>query len=154
MKRILVSACLLGTPCRYDGRSKPVLSEKELSVRGIEAIPICPEVEGGLPTPRVPAERVSERVLTRDGRDVTSFYERGAKIALQKARAHSCVAALLKERSPSCGSREIYDGSFAGRLIPDTGITAEALLANGIPVFGESELDALFFHIDKLEKSM
>lgn len=148
--RILVSACLLGVACRYDGKSKPhpgVLALQEQH----QLIPVCGEIFGGLPTPRVPAERVGERVLTEDGRDVTAEYTRGAEEVLALARRMDCRAALLKERSPSCGSGEIYDGSFSRRLIPGDGVTAELLRKQGIAVFGESQLGALLDYLKREE---
>ena len=140
---ILVSACLLGCPCRYDGKSKPndaVLSLMEHHT----LIPVCPEQMGGLATPRVPAERKDGGVFTEQGRDVTAQYLRGAEQALHLAQLYGCSCAVLKERSPSCGSREIYDGTFSRKLIAGDGVTAELLKANGIAVYGESEVDKLW----------
>ncbi len=140
--RILVSACLLGLRCRYDGKSKPcaaVLALKEKHT----LVPCCPEQLGGLPTPRSPSEWQGDRIVNRAGEDVTAQYLRGGEEALRLAKALGCEAAILKERSPACGSREIYDGSFSGALIPGEGSAAKALRAAGIPVFGESELDRL-----------
>lgn len=139
---ILVSACLLGISCRYDGESKPCEAVRELMKRH-NLIPFCPECYGGLPIPRLPSERVGERVLTKDGTDVTAQYRRGAVQSLQLAQLFGCEAALLKERSPSCGRGEIYDGSFSGRLVPGDGVTAELLMQNGIRVYGESEWQKL-----------
>lgn len=136
--KLLVSACLLGTPCRYDGKSKK--SEAVCALADVfELIPVCPEQLGGLPTPRTPSERRGARVVTRDGRDVTAEYRRGAEAALEAARREGAAAAVLKERSPSCGSGEIYDGSFTGARIAGDGVTAELLKANGIAVCGENE---------------
>ena len=140
---ILVSACLLGCPCRYDGKSKPndaVLSLMEHHT----LIPVCPEQMGGLATPRVPAERKDGGVFTEQGGDVTAQYLRGAEQALHLAQLYGCSCAVLKERSPSCGSREIYDGTFSRKLIAGDGVTAELLKANGIAVYGESEVDKLW----------
>ncbi len=141
-EKLLVSACLLGQPCRYDGRScqrvDPVLLAEKF-----EIIPFCPEIFGGLPTPRVPSERVGERVVMKDGTDVTENFLRGAEAAYALCRALGCRLALLKERSPSCGKGEIYDGSFSGNLTEGNGVAAEYLLARGIAVFGESELENL-----------
>lgn len=140
---ILVSACLLGCPCRYDGKSKPndaVLALMEHHT----LIPICPEQMGGLATPRVPAERKDGGVFTERGRDVTEQYRRGAEEALRLAQLYGCKYAILKERSPSCGSGQIYDGSFSRRLIDGDGVTAQLLKAHGITVLGESEVDNLW----------
>lgn len=148
--RILVSACLLGISCRYDGKSKP--HPAVLALQGQhQLIPVCGEIFGGLPTPRTPAERVGDRVLTEDGRDVTQEYHRGAEEVLALARRLDCKVALLKERSPSCGTGEIYDGSFTHTLTAGDGVTAELLRANGIAVFGESRLADLAEYLNREE---
>ena len=139
---ILVSACLLGLSCRYDG-SGCYLAELERLKERHHLIPVCPEVYGGLPTPREPAERVGGSVITKSGRDVTAQYEKGAREALLLARRLGCRAALLKDKSPSCGKGRIYDGSFGGRLIPGDGMLARLLSDGGIPVFTEREIEAL-----------
>ncbi len=143
MKNILVSACLLGMACRYDGKSKPnetVLRLLENNSDEIRLIPICPEQLGGLPTPRVPSEKAGEKVINRVGIDVTVQYQKGAKEALKLAKLYHCETAILKERSPSCGRGKIYDGSFTKTLISGDGTTAELLKQNGIRVIGESEV--------------
>ncbi|MBQ9784476.1 MAG: DUF523 domain-containing protein [Clostridia bacterium] len=142
MKKILVSACLLGECCRYDGASKPCDAVLALRKKH-HLVPICPEVMGGLPTPRTPSEIQGDRVVMKNGTDVTKNYRNGAQKALAIARAHGCTVAILKERSPSCGKGLIYDGSFRGTLVPGNGICAELLLKNGIRVLGESELNTL-----------
>lgn len=142
MEHLLISACLLGLRCRYDGESKPIMQMVAL-MEQYHLVPICPEQLGGLPTPREPSERQGSAVRTRSGVEVSEQYRRGAEQALQLARLYGCKAALLKERSPSCGSGEIYDGSFTGRLTPGDGVTAELLKENGIAVYGESEIEAL-----------
>ena len=139
---LLISACLLGCACRYDGKSKPHPLAVELARRGL-AVPVCPEQLGGLPTPRKPSERQGGRVVMADGRDVTAEYRRGAEEALHLARLYGCTAAVLKERSPSCGKGQIYDGTFTGTLTAGNGVTAELLTAGGIKVYGESELEKL-----------
>ena len=148
--RILVSACLLGVSCRYDGKSKP--HPAVLALQGQhQLIPVCGEIFGGLPTPRTPAERVGGRVLTEDGRDVTQEYHRGAEEVLALARRLDCKVALLKERSPSCGTGEIYDGSFTRTLTAGDGVTAEVLRASGIAVSGESRLADLAEYLNREE---
>lgn len=142
MEHLLISACLLGAQCRYDGQSKPVLEMVALSEQ-FDLVPVCPEQLGGLPTPRTPAERIEERVITQDERDVTAEYRRGAEQALHLARLCGCRIALLKERSPSCGSGTIYDGTFSGGLTAGDGVTAALLRENGIAVYGESEIERL-----------
>ena len=148
--RILVSACLLGVSCRYDGKSKPHPAVLTLQAQH-QLIPVCGEVFGGLPTPRIPAERVGDRVLTEAGRDVTAEYRRGAEEVLALARRLDCKVALLKERSPSCGTGEIYDGSFTRTLTAGDGVTAELLRASGIAVFGESRLADLAEYLNREE---
>ena len=139
---LLISSCLLGIKCRYDGGQKPLDCLDELMEKHV-LIPVCPEVIGGLPTPRVPAERIGDRVLTRDGRDVTAEYERGAQEALRLAQMTGCTHALLKERSPSCGCGVIYDGSFTGGLCKGDGVCGELLKKHGIEVLGESRAQEL-----------
>ena len=140
--RILISACLLGCRCRYDGASKPQPWIAALAERHT-LVPVCPEQLGGLSTPRPPAERCGVRVVTREGGDVTAQYRRGAEEALRLCRLLGCNAALLKERSPSCGSGAIYDGTFTGTVTAGDGVTAELLRKNGIPVYGETQADQL-----------
>ena len=136
-----MSACLLGCPCRYDGAAKPCPAVLALAERH-ELVPVCPEQLGGLPTPRPPAERREDRVVTQNG-DVTEQYRRGAAEALRLVKLLNCDAAVLKEKSPSCGRVAVYDGTFTRTLTAGNGVTAEALLAAGIPVYGESEAESL-----------
>ena len=142
-ENLLISACLIGTPCRYDGKSVEKIDLSPLKEK-YNLIPICPEIYGGLSTPRVPSERVGDRVIMKDGSDVTENYKRGAVWSLNFAVLNDCKKALLKERSPSCGKGYIYDGSFSGTLTARSGVTAELLSEAGIEVFGEGELDKLF----------
>ena len=137
--RILISACLLGTCCRYDGGGNRQEWAEELG-RRYELVPVCPEQLGGLATPRPPAERLGNRVVTNTGGDVTDAYEKGAAEALALARLLDCQAAVLKERSPSCGRGAIYDGTFSHTQVPGDGVTAQRLLEAGIPVYGESQV--------------
>lgn len=139
---IIMSACLMGTRCRYNAETveSPYLAEL---MEKYTVIPVCPETLGGLPTPREPAERLGERVLTKSGANVTDYFERGADEVLRLARLYGCKCAVLKERSPSCGSERIYDGTFSGTLIDGDGVCAEALKSAGIAVFGESRIDEL-----------
>ena len=192
--RIAVSACLLGEACRYDGRSKPCARVQELAVDGHELVPICPEVTGGLPTPRTPCEIVrapwvgrrgtpaatdgTQTCLARDppresrgragetehgrsataardskaraanehswtildasGTDRTAAYARGAQAELARAKEAGCELAILKAKSPSCGSGEVYDGTFSGTLVPGWGIAAAAFRDAGITVIDET----------------
>lgn len=143
--KLLVSACLLGVNCRYDGGGNPLPDLAPLLAQH-DCVPICPEILGGLPTPRAPAERQGIQVVNKDGQDVTEAFARGAQETVKLAELFHCEAALLKERSPSCGIGMIYDGSFSKTLTPGDGMTAQALKAKGLPVYGESELDALLEH--------
>lgn len=136
---ILVSRCLLGEPCRYDGGSNACAAVTGLS-SAYRVIPICPECDGGLTTPRTPSERRGDRVLMRDGQDVTAAFRRGAEHALELARENDVAFAVLKARSPSCGKGEIYDGSFTRTLTRGNGVTAELLLNEGYQVLTEKEI--------------
>ena len=139
-EKVLVSACLLGVACRYDGKSVP--SEKIIALRDkYEFIPFCPEIYGGLSTPRTPSERVGDEVIMNDGTVVTENYEKGANEALRLARLFGVKLAILKEKSPSCGSRFVYDGSFTGRLSDGEGVTAELLRREGIRVVSELDFE-------------
>ena len=139
--RVLVSACLLGVNCRYNGVPKEDREVRELLNReDITLIPVCPEQLGGLPTPRTPSERKGESVVSSEGEDRTGAFTRGAEEALRIAELYGCEVAILKERSPSCGNKEIYDGGFTGTVVSGEGVTAELLRKNGVKVFGESEL--------------
>ena len=142
MEHLLISACLLGAQCRYDGQSKPVLEMVALSEQ-FDLVPLCPEQLGGLPTPRDASERQGSRVVMRSGRDVTDAYARGAQQTLALAQRFGCTAALLKQRSPSCGHGEIYDGTFTGTRVAGDGVTAELLGAHGIRVYGEDNIAEL-----------
>lgn len=143
MKKLIISACLLGEPCRYDGRSKPCQDIQKLKGDYL-FLPVCPECMGGLPTPRPPAELQRDgRVVNREGIDVTTQYRKGAEMVLEIAQREGCEIALLKEKSPSCGKGMIYDGSFSSTLIPGNGVCAALLIENGIEVLGESEVGRL-----------
>ena len=140
--RILGSACLMGVGCRYDGKSNQ-LPQLEQLMKQHTCIPVCPEILGGLPTPRVPAERQGSKIMTQDGQDVTQQFVRGTAEVLRLADLYHCKAALLKERSPSCGSEQIYDGTFTKTLTEGDGLTAEMLKRKGIAVYGESQIGEL-----------
>ena len=144
MENVLISACLLGFECKYCGGSNK-LTEQQLAALGerFRLIPVCPETAGGLPTPRDPSERLGDKVVSNQGRDVTAQYQKGAETALWLARRYDCKAALLKEKSPSCGSGLIYDGSFTGTLVTGDGVAAQMLKEEGLIVFGESDTELL-----------
>lgn len=153
MEYVLVSACLIGESVRYNGGDK--LCSHQVMQRWLRegrVVPVCPEVAGGLPIPRPPAEissgagglRVLDgdaRILDDAGRDVTGQFVKGAEIALASARAKNIRVAVLKEGSPSCGTSYIYDGSFTGTRVPDAGVTAASLRRAGIRVFSEAEIE-------------
>ena len=141
---LLISMCLLGEPCRYDGKSGPLdgtiiekLKEKYTLVT------VCPEQEGGLPTPRIPAERQGKNVVRRDGVDVTAEYRKGAEVALSLCRRFGISIALMKAKSPSCGAGRIYDGTFSGTLTDGDGVTVSLLSGNGIKIFTENDINSL-----------
>jgi uncharacterized protein YbbK (DUF523 family) len=152
MVRVLVSACLLGQRVRYDGAdarsASAVLARWTAEGR---VVPFCPEVAGGLPVPRPPAEirgrgggavlEATAQVVTRAGDDVTAAFLRGAREALALARREGLNLAVLKEGSPSCGSSAIHDGAFTGRRVPGQGVTASLLRRSGIQVFSEHQLE-------------
>ena len=135
---ILVSACLAGEKCRYNGEDFFCASVAALVASG-RAIAVCPEVLGGLPVPRPPAEIVDGRVLTRGGADVTAQFREGAQMGMEIARRAGCHSAILKARSPSCGVGRIYDGSFCGRLIAGDGVFAAMLKEAGIRLITEEQ---------------
>jgi len=139
---ILVSACLLGAYCRFDGRC--VQDARVMALAGRHTlIPVCPELYGGLPTPRLPGEKRDGRVYDKSGADVTEPYARGAQAALDFARLTDCRYAVLKQRSPSCGEGQIYDGGFSGKLVPGDGMTAALLKENGITVLTPDRLEEI-----------
>jgi uncharacterized protein YbbK (DUF523 family) len=148
---ILVSACLLGTCCNHEGRASPRPRVQRLS-DSARLVPICPEVVGGLTTPRSSAELVggdaadvlagSARVRTASGADVTAAYLCGATAAVELARAVGATRAVLKARSPSCGVAQVYDGMFTRTLRPGSGVTAAALRAAGIDIVSDEDLAA------------
>lgn len=152
LQRILVSACLMGERVRYDGKVIPyhhiILSRWKKENR---ILAFCPEVCGGLPVPRSPAEIIAgdgddvingnAKVVNIDQKDVTERFMLGAKKVLETIKNEDIKVAVLKERSPSCGSKTVYDGSFSKRLIPGKGITTALLERNGIRIFNENEIE-------------
>jgi uncharacterized protein YbbK (DUF523 family) len=136
---VIVSACLANLRCRYDGAAKPCEAVIHLVAEG-QAIPVCPEQLGGLPTPRLPAEIGGDKVVRKDGVDVTVEFKRGAQEALKLAQLVGAKTAILKARSPSCGCGEIYDGSFTGTLINGNGVFAALCRSNGIEVRTEEDM--------------
>lgn len=133
MEKILVSACLLGLNCKYDGGNN-YSEEIDEFLKDYDVIPICPEIMGGLPTPRVPSEVLGDKVITKEGKDVTLQFKKGAEEVLFLAKKYNIKKALLKSKSPSCGNGQIYDGSFSHTLVDGDGVTAKLLKENGIEV--------------------
>lgn len=142
METILVSACLLGCACRFDGRDN--FNEEINRLRQkYRVIIICPEVDGGLPVPRIPCEIVGQKVINKQGEDKTENFERGAIIALQAAQKYGAKIAILKAKSPSCGSGKIYDGTFTSTLVEGDGFTTRLLKNHGIKVYNELNFQEL-----------
>jgi len=139
-KPIIVSACLAGIYCRYNGETESHPTILELIGKG-KAIPFCPEAYGGLPTPRQPCEIVGDKVMDSEGVDRTAEFKRGAEEGLRLARMVGCTEAILRSRSPSCGKDVVYDGTFTSTRIPGNGLFADILLKNGITVRSEEDLD-------------
>ncbi len=142
MKKILVSACLLGDNVKYNGGNNYLTSIEKLK-ESYDIIPFCPEVEGGLKTPRVPAERNGHKVINKLGSDVTKEYRLGASKCLNICKALGIKKVLLKEKSPSCGKYFTYDGSFTNTLIKRMGVTSKLLHENNIEIYSEDEIDLL-----------
>ena len=137
--KIAVSACLLGENCKYNGGNN--YSEKLIDyIKGHEAIPVCPEVLGGLSVPREPAEIVNGIVSLKDGTSVDKEFREGARTALETVKEQNADIVILQSRSPSCGVNAIYDGSFSGRIIPGQGIFADLLRRSGIKVIDVEDL--------------
>ena len=141
-EKLLISACLLGVGCRYDGGRVKKVDIAALS-EVFELVPVCPEIYGGLPTPRVPSERIGDRVIMKDGTDVTDNFIRGMEHTIMIADSCGARIALLKAKSSSCGKGRIYDGSFSGKLTEGDGYTAQHLISAGIEVYTEEEVELL-----------
>ena len=138
MEKILVSASLLGVNCKYNGSNN--YNEAVMNyLKDKEVIPICPEIMGGLPTPRLPAEIKDGKVFNKNGEDLTAFFKKGAIETLNLAKKLGVKKALLKSKSPSCGYKKIYDGSFKDILIDAHGITAELLINNNFEILTEKD---------------
>lgn len=142
MENILVSSCLLGRNCKYDGKNNLNVNIKALENK-YKIIEICPECLGGLSTPRDPSEIKEGKVYSSKGKDVTTYFLSGAEKALELARENGCKIAILKALSPSCGYGEIYDGSFAHKKIEGNGITASLLSENQIKIYNEKNFEEM-----------
>lgn len=137
---IIVSACLLGYNCKYNGLNNYNKTVCEISsLDCVKVFPVCPEMDGGLSSPRKPCEIVNDKVLTKDGDDYTQYYSKGAEIALDVAKENNCRIAILKAKSPSCGFKKVYDGTFTHTLIEGNGIACGKLIKNGIKVYTEED---------------
>lgn len=137
--KIAVSACLLGHNCKYNGgnnRSQAVLDY----IKGHEVIPVCPEVTGGLPIPRIPVELRDGKAINANGENVTEFFRKGVEKTMEKLAGETIDLAILQPRSPSCGCKQIYDGTFTKTLIDGKGMFAQALAEAGIPMMDETEI--------------
>ncbi|MGI6644333.1 MAG: DUF523 domain-containing protein [Bacilli bacterium] len=139
---LLISACLLGEKCRYDGDDNFVPLVDKLKEK-YTLIPICPEVDGGLSIPRIPCEIIDGKVIGSDGNDYTSFYIRGATRALELAKKHDVKVAVLKAKSPSCGVNGVYDGTFTKTLVEGKGVAAKLLSDYGLILYEEDEIEKL-----------
>lgn len=147
--KLLVSACLLGENVRYDAITKPAIDELITLQKEGKVVACCPEVDGGLSTPRVPSEMQNDKVINQVGEDVTYAFDKGAHHALYLAKKYHIKVAILKSKSPSCSNNYIYDGTFSKTLIQGVGFTTKLLQLHGIAVFNENELDEALnlFHI-------
>ena len=151
--KVLISACLLGDNVKYSGGNnlKPELVTL-LEKYNVKIVKICPECFAGLPIPRVPSEIREDKVFSKDGRDITEEFLSGAEKTYQVAKRKQVVFAILKERSPSCGSSYIYDGSFSGNVIQGQGLTAKKLSKENIIIFSEENLKEIEKYLEELNK--
>ena len=142
--KVLVSACLLGEKVRYDGRDNHIY---HVRLQELDIIACCPEVDGGLPTPRIPSEVYHDKVINQEGKDNTRYFQKGANIALDLVKKHGITVAIMKAKSPSCGNAMIYDGTFSKTLKKGKGVTVELLEKEGVKVFNEHQLEEAFAFI-------
>ncbi|MBP3398128.1 MAG: DUF523 domain-containing protein [Erysipelotrichaceae bacterium] len=142
MEKLMISACLMGINCRYDGGNTKLAQLDELK-QCYELIPVCPETLAGLPCPRFPIEIVGDRVLNNQQEDVTEVFHRGADCAMELWKASGCPKVLLQSRSPSCGKGIIYDGTFTGKKISGNGIFAQKLIDAQAEIYSELEIEKI-----------
>ena len=142
MEYLLISSCLLGNNVKYNGKNN-YIKEVELLKNKYNLIVICPEIMGGLPIPRIPSEVLNDKVINKEGIDVTSNFIKGKDEAIKLVKKYNIKKALLKEGSPSCGSKYIYDGTFSGKKIEGYGITTKALKELGLDIYNENEIEKL-----------
>ena len=151
MEKILISACLIGDRCRYDGEASPYPFVEKLKKKYV-LVPYCPEIEAGLPVPRVPAEILQGQVINKDGKNLTKVYEEAAAKAVSLCKLLGIHIAILKDGSPACGARLIHDGKFSGKKIPGLGITAKRLIHAGVKVYADT--DELAFLLADRDKDL
>lgn len=145
--KVLVSACLMGENVRYDGGNNLLYHDR---LKEIDIVLCCPEVDGGLSVPRVPSEIYDDKVMNREGKEVTKYFVKGANIALDLVKKYDIKVAILKANSPSCGNEFVYDGTFSKTLKKGQGITVSLLEKHGVTVFNEHQLtEAFAFIFDK-----
>ena len=144
-EKLLVSSCLLGKNCKYNGKNNYQPNIENLHLY-YDIYEVCPEVDGGLPTPRDPSEIIGDKVMSIKGNDNTPFYNKGALHALEVCKKYNIKKALLKQKSPSCGSKIIYDGTFTSTVIKGDGVTSKLLKDNGIEVFDEDDIEQLIWN--------
>ena len=152
MIKVLMSSCLCGVNCKYNGKSNEI--ENRIMSNWKEEgriVMICPEMFGGLPCPRDPAEIIGDRVISSAGKDVTEEYDKGAREALRLAKEHNVLFAVMKENSPSCGSHEVYDGTFTGKKVFGMGRAAKLLSDNGFKVYNEHQIIEAYRELDEAE---
>ena len=138
--KVGVSACLVGKNTKYDGGNN--YNEYVLEyLKDKEVVLICPEVFGGLPTPRIPSEQINDKVINSKNEDVTKQFNDGALISLKKLQEENVTVLILKERSPSCGYKKIYDGTFSKTIIDGNGVFASLALKNGFTIYTESDIE-------------
>ncbi len=147
-EKVLISACLIGENCRYDGKSKTNKEILQLA-KYYDLIPICPEMSGGLKTPRSPSEIQGDKVVSKNGRDVTDNYQDGAYWAYSICTLYHVKLAILKEKSPSCGVHYVHNGKFDGGLVEGMGITTKKLVSAGVKVINEDEAVALLHQLEE-----
>lgn len=147
-EKVLISACLIGENCRYDGKSKTNKEILQLA-KYYDLIPICPEMSGGLKTPRSPSEIQGDKVVSKNGRDVTDNYHDGAYWAYSICTLYHVKLAILKEKSPSCGVHYVHNGKFDGGLVEGMGITTKKLVSAGVKVINEDEAVALLHQLEE-----
>ena len=145
--KVLISACFLGEKVRFDGGDNALYHDK---LQSLDLVPCCPEVDGGLSVPRVPAEIYHDKVLNQEGKDVTKAFEKGANHALSLVKKYGIKVAIMKAKSPSCGNEYIYDGTYTKTLKKGKGVTVQLLEKEGVKVFNETQIEEAFVYLTTL----